>query len=478
MPMQTLTVTALWTLLGRAALAISLLLLIGLGWQLVRTQAQSEQELTDRFRIRVEIGSQFLTGYTKDLLARESLEATAELSGDVSAQQFTRFSRALGFPAAVLLDGRGRMLAVEPPSAELLGRDVGYRYAHLRAALEGRASVSNVVSSAARSVPVVGFAVPIETDQGRRVFSGALSIANTTLGSSYLKSIVPLANARVYLVDEKAVTIASSLVGPQTADLMQQQDLALSKAIASANEGRYAGSGGTERFAVALVEKTPWRLVASAPESELLAPLAGSGRWISWVIFVALCLALAAVIFLSRRLASSRALQLAALEKLSLTDTLTGLYNRRGHELLTAQVLRSAARGNTMVAILFLDLDGLKDVNDKDGHDAGDRMLRSAADFFRKSFRDSDVIARLGGDEFCIVGAVPASAGERDTIQVRLEEKLACHNATCVNEPLLSLSIGLTWWDPSNPRPLDELVDEADERMYEDKRNKRIAVNA
>lgn len=92
--------------------------------------------------------------------------------------------------------------------------------------------------------------------------------------------------------------------------------------------------------------------------------------------------------------------------------------------------------------------------------------------------RDSDVIARLGGDEFCIVGAVPVSTGDRDAIRLRLVEKLACHNATCVNEPLLSLSIGLTWWDPSNPRPLNELVEEADERMYEDKRNKRIPVEA
>ncbi|MEO7742228.1 MAG: diguanylate cyclase [Usitatibacter sp.] len=461
-------------LLGRAASAVSLLLLIGLSALLVRSQAQGEKELIDRFRIRAEIGSQFLTGYVKDLLARERLEAAAELGGNVSAQQFTRFSRGLGFPAAILLDDAGRVLAVEPPSSEVVGRDFGARYEHLRAALEGQVAVSNVVSSAARSVPVVGFAVPIETDHGRRVFSGALSIATTTLGSSYLKSIVPIANARVYLVDANAATIASSLVGPQTADLMQQRDLPLSKAIASAAEGRYAGSGEVERFAVALVESTPWRLVLSAPEKALLAPLAGPARWISWVIFVVLCIASGTVVLLSKRLASSRAAQLAALEKVSLTDALTGLYNRRGHEILSAQVLRSAAREKTMVAVFFLDLDGLKRVNDEQGHEAGDRLLLRAADFFRSSFRDSDVIARLGGDEFCVVGAVPATAGDGENVRHRLEENLVRHNATRATEPPLAFSIGLAWWDPRNPRSLDDLVKEADGRMYEAKRDKRM----
>ena len=451
---------------------------MGSGWELLRRQAQSEQELIDRFRIRAEIGSKFLSSYAKDILTREALEAGAELNGDVSAAQFTRFTRTLGFPAAVLLDRAGRLLAVEPASAALLGTQVGGKYAHLSAALEGRATVSNVVSSAARSVPVVGFAVPIETDRGRRVFSGALAIANTTLGSIYLKNVVPIAGARVYLVDEARATIASSLSGAQTADLMRQQEFPLWEAIASANAGSYERSGNAVRFAVAPVEGTPWRLVISAPEDELLASVAGIGRWIARALFIALCLALGVVVFLFRQLANSRALQFAALERLSITDSLTGLHNRRGHELLAAQVLRSSARDKLMVAILFLDLNGLKRINDEQGHDAGDRMLVCAADLFRRTFRESDVIARLGGDEFCIVGAVPGSAQDRDTFLSRLEENLAHHNATNVTGLSLALSIGLTWWDPSNPRPLDELVREADERMYEDKRMKRRRVDA
>ncbi len=471
--MQAVAGRTIWT---NVAIALSLLLLFGLGWELLRSQAQSEQELVDRFRMRAEIASRFLTAYSKDLLARESLEAAAELGGNVSAEQFTRFSSALGFPAALLLDKAGRLLAVEPPSTGLLGTEVASGYAHLRAALEGRASVSNIVFSAAHSVPVVGFAVPIETIHGRRVFSGALTIANTTLGSSYLQNIVPVAGARVYLVDERTATIASSRPGLQAADLMQHYDLPLWEAIAFANEGRYEGSGKAERFAVARVEGTPWRLVVSAPEAELLRAVSGPGRWLPQAIFVTLCLALAAVTFLTRQLANSRALRLEALEKISLTDSLTGLYNRRGHEFLAAQVLRSAARDKSMVSVLMLDLDGLKRVNDEQGHDAGDRLLLRAADLFRRTFRDSDVIARIGGDEFCIVGEIPVFVQAGDTIRDRLEKCLARHNAACVDEPSLSFSVGLTRWDPANPRPLAELVAEADERMYEHKRNKRSPV--
>lgn len=470
--MPTVAVTASRSFLGRGVLAVLLLLLIGLGWQLLRSQAQSEQEVVDRFRVRAEIGSKFLTAYVKEILAREIAEAATALAGDVSAQQFTDLSRALGFPAAVLTDAEGRLLAVQPPSASLLGTEVASRYAHLSAALEGRVTVSNIISSAARAVPVVGFAVPFETGHGRRVFSGALTIAATTLGSSYLRNIVPLAGARVYLVDGKTATIASSLDGLQTADLLQRQDQSLWEAISSANEGRYKRAGIAARFEVAPVDGTPWRLVISAPEAELLVAVAGPKRWIPRVIFIGLCAAFAVVVFLSRQLERLRASRFAALETLSLTDTLTGLNNRRGHVLLAAQVLRSAARTKTMVAILFLDLNGLKRVNDERGHDAGDRMLLSAAGLLRRTFRDSDVIARLGGDEFCVVGPVPV-AGDRDTILARLEENLVRHNATCGDEPALSLSIGLTWWDPRNPRPLDELVGEADVLMYEDKRNRR-----
>ena len=456
------------------AVGLCLVLLFGLGAELFRGEQQSKQGLIDRFGIRVEVGSEFLASYVKDLVTREQEEAAGELrSAHVSQRQFARFADVFGFPAAVLLNARGELMAVVPSAPGRLGREIATNYPHLMGAVEGRISVSNVVSSAARSVPVVAFAVPFAGPSGRRVFSGALILSQTTLGSSYLKSLVPIEGSRAYLVDETGATITSSLSGRQTSGLMQQHDPSLLSAIGSAQVGHLDSPGGAEQFVVAPVAGTPWRLVAIVPERGLLAPVSGTGRWVPRLSLIALLLAIGAVVTLLRRLTKTRIRQLDELERLSVTDALTGLYNRRGHELLASQVLRSGLRDNSSVAVLFMDIDDLKRVNDEQGHEAGDRMLRGAAQLLRETFRDSDVIARLGGDEFCVVGAAPGSLAERAAIRSRLEENLARRNATRDDQPSLSISVGITWSDPQHPRSLEDLVREADTRMYEDKRSQR-----
>jgi diguanylate cyclase (GGDEF)-like protein len=453
---------------------LSLVLLIGLGTELLRSQSRGKQELLERFLIRSQVGSQFMTSYVSDLQSRQRNEAIAQFrSASVSERRFRRLAQPLGFSAAVLLDAQGHVLAIDPPDPYLLGQEIGSQYVYLRAAMQGRTSVSDVVSSAADGVPVVAFAVPFSTPFGRRVFSGGLYPADTTLGTAYLKNVLPLPGARVYLVDKTGATIASSLPGQQTADGMQSRDHSLSVAIASGQQGQYQGRDGVRRFASAAVAGTPWRIVLSAPEAALLAPVLGPGRWIPRLVLAALFLALTVMVGLFRQLGRTRAAQLADLERLSVTDALTGLYNRRGLELLASQALRSGARDGTMIPVLMLDVDDLKRVNDDQGHDAGDDVLRRAADLLRRTFRESDVIARLGGDEFCVVGAVPGLPADRETLLSRLKANMARDNDALGEEPHLSLSVGICWFDPQNPRPLEELQIQADEQMYEDKRSKR-----
>jgi diguanylate cyclase (GGDEF)-like protein len=105
-----------------------------------------------------------------------------------------------------------------------------------------------------------------------------------------------------------------------------------------------------------------------------------------------------------------------------------------------------------MTVVPFLDVDGLKEVNDEQGHDAGDQLLVNAADLLRDTFRDSDVIARLGGDEFCVVGAAPSSTGDRQALMSRFQDNLARHNATRDESSELSVSLGVSWSDPRRPR--------------------------
>lgn len=103
----------------------------------------------------------------------------------------------------------------------------------------------------------------------------------------------------------------------------------------------------------------------------------------------------------------------------ALTDPLTGLVNRRGWELLLQREEQRCRRYGGLASVLVLDLDGLKAVNDSQGHAAGDAVLRRAAQVLRGAVRSADVTARLGGDEFAVLAVetdLPAALAERDRL--------------------------------------------------------------
>jgi diguanylate cyclase (GGDEF)-like protein len=160
------------------------------------------------------------------------------------------------------------------------------------------------------------------------------------------------------------------------------------------------------------------------------------------------------------------------LRAMSMSDEMTGLHNRRGFLMLAEQHARMAQREGVPFAIVFLDLNGLKTINDTLGHDAGDQSIRSAAKVLRATFRDSDIISRLGGDEFValLVNTDPAT---HDAIGARLRQGLIAHNVHEVPAHHLSLSIGISFFDPERPLPIAELMVEADRLMYAEKRERR-----
>jgi len=97
------------------------------------------------------------------------------------------------------------------------------------------------------------------------------------------------------------------------------------------------------------------------------------------------------------------ALRLDRLQYESLHDPLTGLYNRRGFDSLLVQAVSRAQRYRWSFALVILDLDGFKGINDRLGHQQGDAVLRSVGDRLRLGLRSGDVAARLGGDEFALI---------------------------------------------------------------------------
>ncbi len=157
---------------------------------------------------------------------------------------------------------------------------------------------------------------------------------------------------------------------------------------------------------------------------------------------------------------------------LSVIDELTGLYNRRGFLAFAKQQLKLAQRNRRGLLLLFVDLDGMKWINDNLGHSAGDAALMETAAVLQETFRESDIIARMGGDEFAVIG-VEADRGTERVARERLDERVRQKNSERGRSFQLSLSIGSAYFDPDEPCSLDELLDQADASMYEQKRVRR-----
>jgi diguanylate cyclase (GGDEF)-like protein len=150
--------------------------------------------------------------------------------------------------------------------------------------------------------------------------------------------------------------------------------------------------------------------------------------------------------------------------KLAALDQLTGLYNRRSGEQRLSQEMSRAQRHGRPLTILLMDLDGLKQVNDKHGHAAGDTLLKGFADRLQRAIRGSDLAVRLGGDEF--MALLPeCRAEEVRHVLARIEGlEFEC------NEEKISLHFSRGWTDYKAGETPQELLNRADQELYANKR--------
>jgi diguanylate cyclase (GGDEF)-like protein len=163
------------------------------------------------------------------------------------------------------------------------------------------------------------------------------------------------------------------------------------------------------------------------------------------------------------------------LQRLATMDPLTRLANRRGFVPMAEHQLETARRHHRPLALMFVDLDGLKRINDTKGHATGDWAIAETAYVLRATFRASDLIARMGGDEFCVLFEA-ASAEDVEVAQKRLADTVAHTNRGADRPYELSFSSGVASFDPEAPVSLDELMAEADSKMYASKRAGRESV--
>lgn len=165
------------------------------------------------------------------------------------------------------------------------------------------------------------------------------------------------------------------------------------------------------------------------------------------------------------------------LRDLSLVDELTKVYNRRGFLTLCEQQMKIAHRTRKEMALFYVDLDDLKKINDSSGHEEGDAALVETAEVLKDAFRDSDIIARLGGDEFAVL-AIDVAEAKVTALARRIRERIQIRNARAGIAHPLAFSLGIARYDPDNPCTLQELLVQADRKMYQEKMSKKSAAAA
>ncbi|RZO52303.1 MAG: GGDEF domain-containing protein [Sandaracinaceae bacterium] len=161
-----------------------------------------------------------------------------------------------------------------------------------------------------------------------------------------------------------------------------------------------------------------------------------------------------------------RATELARLRRLAGSDELTGLANRRAFKLALDRERARLERGGIGPAVVLIDLDDMKSINDDLGHAAGDEALQHVAEALQEAVRGSDLVARLGGDELALLLPETCAQGARAVA----ERARRFVEARSVRGRPLRTSVG---WAVASPDEPDALLQTADARLYADKRRRR-----
>lgn len=151
-------------------------------------------------------------------------------------------------------------------------------------------------------------------------------------------------------------------------------------------------------------------------------------------------------------------------EQESVVDSLTGCYNRNFFEKFKQEHF-DPNRDNNRIGLVFVDVNNLKTVNDTQGHEAGDTLIKNTANFLKSNFRKDDLVIRLGGDEFIIICRnYDNSSNFEEKILHKITEKLT-------NNPNQNLAFGVAVYDKNQDfSNLDKTKDRADTQMYQNKR--------
>lgn len=369
-------------------------------------------------------------------------------------QRLVTGTRALD-AGAVLSSPLGTPLATWSPSGALPTRD-DPGWAPLRAAATARSGVlplSGVLTTT--GVPLLAMGLPVRLDDGTTGLVLGLWQARQGGLQQYVSELSYGRTGHGYVVDGNGVVLA----GLRGADVARPLPPSLRQEVL-AGSGIVETEVGTAMLtSYAAAGATGWTALISQDREEFEGALTRSSRLVQALVVALLLIAGTGLVVLHRKRES-------ALEDVALHDELTGVHNRRGWYALADHELRRARRQGSSRVLLFVDLDGLKQVNDQLGHREGDRAISAAAGVLLAASRDADLVGRLGGDEFVLL---LGEDGRADVARQRVLDALAAHNACSVDGFELRLSLGAEVWFPTSGTSLADLVRRADAGMYADK---------
>jgi diguanylate cyclase (GGDEF)-like protein len=308
---------------------------------------------------------------------------------------------------------------------------------------------------------------------------------SSTSGSSSTAALIPLTNLPTFTSSSalrkitKATTqgghgtlLASAGTGGTGAATLGGGPTAPTAGTAAGTTGRTSGTAGRASARPKTSAKPKHQTTGgSTPFTpavrviDQVVKVIPTALWIALGAAFGLALVCAAVALRSSRRARRREREFTAISAAAQTDPLTGILNRRGFMDAAERELARASRYNRPFVLAYVDVRGLKAVNDTEGHLMGDELIKAVAGLMKESARADDVVGRIGGDEFALLlGEQTAESAE--PVVRRIRARVAERRAAMEIGMPWELTIGLAAF-PQDGTTLEELLGTADRRLYE-----------
>jgi len=376
---------------------------------------------------------------------------TARLQSFVSHAVLLNYGAAVVSLSAAPLSTYAAGPGVPPPS------DPGYK-PMIAALLAAKPDVSSVMTVSG-GIHVVAMGVPITVDgQPRAVFVGFVRLDTSAL-ETYVRALHYGHTGQTYVVDSGGTVVASTDSTKIGKAFLYTSAL---HGIAAGRSASFVDARTHDVVSYSAFGVGGWGGATVQSASEFYGPLRSGQLRIELAIVALLVVAAMIVLVLNYKREVARRQYHEQVAYQAAHDGLTGLFNRSILSERLVQALARAKQQASDVAVLYLDLDAFKPVNDNFGHAAGDSILVEMADRLRRCTRPADIVGRMGGDEFAIVIEDLHSPSQVEPLTRRIIDELSRPYAAVHS---VGVSVGVAYASQGNATP-EDLMRDADLAMY------------